>query len=60
MNSFNITAVANPVLTTDATNKTYVDNADDTKLNLDGTNTMTGDLNMGTNNITAVVDPVNA
>jgi hypothetical protein len=60
MNSFNVTGLGTPTLTSDATSKTYVDTADATKLSLDGSLTMTGDLNMGTNNITNVVNPVNA
>ena len=60
----NITNLATPVNTSDATTKSYVDtintNITNGKLNRDGTQAMTGDLNMGTNNITNVVDPVNA
>lgn len=52
-NSHKITNLANPTVSTDAANKSYVDssiaaiNLDGTYLRLDGTNTMSGNLNAG-------------
>ena len=40
-------------------NKTYADTQDDLRLKLDGTGTMSGTLNMGTNPIENVTDPTN-
>jgi hypothetical protein len=49
--TYQIQTSAVPSGNTDLTNKLYVDQKDATKLSLDGTNAMTGDLNMSSNNI---------
>jgi len=53
MNSQRIQSVAEPVNSTDATTKNYVDTANNLKLNLSG-GTMTGALLMNNNNISGV------
>jgi hypothetical protein len=51
-----INAVGTPLVGTDATNKTYVDTADNLKLNLTG-GTMSGSINMGSNKIVSLGNP---
>ena len=57
MNNSNIYRLPNPVRGDNAANKTYVDNRDNLNLPLNGSRTMTGDLNMGGNAIIILKDP---
>jgi hypothetical protein len=56
MGTNKITGLGAPTLSNDAATKTYVDTADNLKLNLAG-GTMTGAIAMGTSKITGVGDP---
>lgn len=51
--------VVDPTSAQDAATKTYVDTADNLKLNLSG-GTMSGNIAMGTNSITGLADPTSA
>ena len=59
MSNHTWTNVKNPVNNGDTANKGYVDKNVATKLNLDGTSSMSGTLNMGSNKIENVADPLN-
>ena len=57
MNNSNIYRLPNPVRGDNAANKTYVDNRDNLNLPLNGSRSMTGDLQMGGNAIIILKDP---
>ena len=57
MNNSNIYRLPNPVRGDSAANKTYVDNGDNLNIPLNGSRSMTGDLQMGGNAIINLKDP---
>jgi hypothetical protein len=67
MGTNKVTNVVDPTLAQEGATKNYVDSnyydqttTDNKYLHLDGSKTMSGSLDMGTNKITSVVDPTSA